>query len=116
MDTSMLVGGGILAGIFATFFQGFRQKIMQLFSVIFVTSKFENIRLIKATKTWLCLECKRLTIGSQNYNAIIEYVQPTERNQVIALKTIPNDTSLWFFHKKPFLASLPRSPLHLGRG
>lgn len=102
MDSNILVGGGILAGILATFFQGFRQKIAQLFSFIFVTVKFNNQKMVKATKTWICLECTPFRIGSQHYIANVQYVQPDEQNQVVAFKTIPEGTSLWFFRKRPF--------------
>jgi len=101
MDTKMLIGGGAIAGILAGFWSGVKFQLQKVWSLVFVKVEVGSNELGKAFCMWLWRNCRCSFVGTTTYVGWVDYVQPLQKNQLVAYLTPPREKTVWFRGWRP---------------
>lgn len=105
LDPSTLLGGGAIAATLYACWDYVKLYLSKIYSLFFVRLYLDSDDLHKAIIIWAInnTKCSRLTI--RNFFGITDFVKPINKNQHIVYESLPNESTIFWYKKKPLIIS-----------
>jgi len=109
MDTSTILGGGLAIEFLTSIWSKIKLYFVKIYSLFFIRMSIKDETLKGGFIGLLNKEFKQTKITTLNFFSMNVFVKAKDCREIIAIKDLPQEPTIWWKNKKPIIISAPSS-------